>query len=53
MEDIIKKIEGSGHKKIRFAICDIDGILRSKTVSLEKFKNTLKNDISFCDVLFG
>ena len=51
--DILKKIEASEHRKIRFAICDIDGILRSKTVSLEKFKNALKDDISFCDVLFG
>ena len=51
--DILKKIEASGHRKIRFAICDIDGVLRSKTVSIEKFKGALESDISFCDVLFG
>ena len=53
MEDIIKKIKASGHNKIRFAICDIDGVLRSKTISIEKFKMSVEDDISFCDVLFG
>ncbi|WP_372775468.1 glutamine synthetase family protein [Mangrovibacterium sp.] len=51
--EIIKKLEEAGHQKIRFAICDIDGILRSKTLLLEKFKEITEKSTGFCDVVFG
>ena len=51
--DIIKKIEQSGHQKIKFAVCDIDGILRAKTLHIDKFKEIADATIGFCDVVFG
>ena len=51
--EIIRKLEESGHKKIRFAICDIDGILRAKTLMLDKFIEMSEKQAGFCDVVFG
>ncbi len=51
--EITQKVEQSGHQKIKFAICDIDGILRAKTIHLDKFLEIAENSISFCDVVFG
>lgn len=51
--DIIRKLEEAGHKKIRFAVCDIDGILRAKTVMMEKFVEISEKETGFCDVVFG
>jgi len=51
--EIVKKLEEAGHQKIRFAICDIDGILRSKTLLLDKFIEIIEKETGFCDVVFG
>ncbi|WP_163716503.1 glutamine synthetase family protein [Mangrovibacterium lignilyticum] len=51
--EIVKKLEEAGHKKIKFAICDIDGILRSKTLLLDKFIEITEKQAGFCDVVFG
>lgn len=37
----------------KFGVFDIDGILRSKYLSLEKLESALKKGIGFCDVVFG
>ncbi|MGE4585905.1 MAG: glutamine synthetase family protein [Mangrovibacterium sp.] len=52
-KEIIDKIRQSGHQKIKFAISDIDGVLRSKVISREKFTDVLEQGTGFCDVLFG
>lgn len=51
--EIVKKLEEAGHRKIRFAICDIDGVLRSKTLLLDKFIEITEKQTGFCDVVFG
>lgn len=51
--ELIKKIEQSGHRKIKYAISDIDGILRAKIVHLKKFITAVKEGTGFCDVVFG
>ena len=51
--EIIKKIEQSGHRKIKYAISDIDGILRSKVIHLNKFNAVADSGTGFCDVIFG
>lgn len=51
--EIIRKLEEGGHKKIKFAVCDIDGILRAKTILVEKFKEIQETSTGFCDVVFG
>lgn len=52
-QEIVRKLEEAGHKKIKFAICDIDGILRSKTLLLDKFIEFSEKSAGFCDVVFG
>ncbi len=53
INELIKQIEQSGHNKIKYAVCDIDGILRAKTVSLKKFLSAAESGTGFCDVIFG
>jgi len=45
----------TGHeiKKIKVGGFDIDGVLRGKFVSLEKFWNMVEHGFGFCDVIFG
>ncbi len=51
--EIIQKIKDSEHQKIKFAIPDIDGILRGKTIHKKKFLDVAEKSIGFCDVVFG
>lgn len=39
--------------KVKVAITDIDGILRGKYISSEKFLSIINSDFGFCDVVFG
>jgi len=39
--------------KVKIAITDIDGILRGKYISAEKFASVAKGNLGFCDVVFG
>ncbi|OFZ10862.1 MAG: glutamine synthetase, partial [Bdellovibrionales bacterium RBG_16_40_8] len=49
----IKGYKSRGIERIKFAITDVDGILRGKYISLEKFESVLKNGGGFCDCVFG
>lgn len=55
MDDIkrIKKIEDLPSDKIQFAFTDIDGVLRGKVISKEKFLKGLREKLGFCNVVFG
>jgi len=52
-QDALDLIEKRDIKRIKLATTDIDGILRGKYVSKEKFISTLKSGLGFCDVIFG
>jgi glutamine synthetase len=52
-EHIIQKVKDSQHAKVRIAVADIDGILRGKIISREKFLSTMESGFGFCDVVFG
>jgi len=52
-DEIIEKIKQSEHTKIKFAVPDIDGVLRGKVISKEKFLKAVKEGIGFCNVIFG
>lgn len=39
--------------KVKLAIADIDGVLRGKYVSIEKFASAAEGGFGFCDVVFG
>jgi glutamine synthetase len=42
-----------GIQKVKLGGFDIDGVLRGKYVSLEKFWSAVESTLGFCDVIFG
>lgn len=51
--DIIKDIEEYNGSHIKFGVVDIDGVLRGKMVSKNKFLKSLDQKFGFCNVIFG
>jgi glutamine synthetase len=51
--EILKLLEESRAIKVKFAAADIDGILRGKTISIDKFLQIAETGAGFCDVIFG
>jgi glutamine synthetase len=52
-QDIIIGIKESNKDTIRFAVADIDGILRGKIINKNKFLKGIEHGIGFCNVIFG
>src|SRR6478736_4324639 len=50
---IIDQLQQSNADKIKFAVTDIDGVLRGKVISMNKFLKGLQTGIGFCNVVFG
>ncbi|EPR71650.1 glutamine synthetase family protein [Cyclobacterium qasimii] len=52
-EEVKSSLKNSSFNKVKLAIVDIDGVLRGKVVSLEKFFSILDGGMGFCAVVFG
>src|SRR5262245_60022131 len=52
-EEIILYVKEHPSRKVKIAFSDIDGILRGKYISVEKFLSVAEKGIGFCDVIFG
>lgn len=52
-KEIIQHVKDHPSGKVKIAFTDIDGILRGKYISTEKFLSVIDNGMSFCDVIFG
>ena len=52
-QQIISYLKEKNVDKIKFAFADVDGILRGKIISTEKFTDGLQDGYGFCDVVFG
>ena len=52
-EEIIQLIKELDVRFIRFGVFDIDGVLRGKLISTQKFLKAIENHIGFCNVIFG
>ena len=52
-KEIIQYIKNHPSGKVKIAIADIDGILRGKYISAEKFLSIVEKGTSFCDVIMG
>jgi len=52
-EDFVRELEKLPTQKAKFAVTDIDGILRGKVISKEKLLKSLETGIHFCNVIFG
>jgi glutamine synthetase len=53
LPELLKLLTEQGKEKVKLAITDIDGVLRGKVISLDKFRTAVENDFGFCDVVFG
>ncbi len=52
-EEIVQLIQELGVRNIKFGVTDIDGVLRGKIISTQKFLKAIEQDIGFCNVIFG
>ena len=52
-QEIINYVNNHPSGKVKLAIADIDGVLRGKYISKQKFMSLLDGDLGFCDVVFG
>ncbi len=50
---ILEYVKSHPSGRVKVAFPDIDGILRGKYISTEKFLSTLEGGASICDVVFG
>ena len=53
LEQIEKLFEDHQIRRVKLGAFDIDGVLRGKYVSLEKFFGAAETGLGFCDVIFG
>jgi glutamine synthetase len=52
-KDVLQKLSDSDTQKVKVAVADIDGVLRGKVISFEKFLPVAEKGFGFCDVVFG
>jgi glutamine synthetase len=52
MAEILDRLANERIHRIKLGVTDIDGILRGKYVSLDKFRSSY-DGLGFCDVIFG
>ncbi|MBX3254383.1 MAG: glutamine synthetase [Chitinophagaceae bacterium] len=51
--ELIQQLTELNTQKIKLAVTDIDGVLRGKVISFDKFKSIAESGFGFCDVVFG
>ncbi|HVF80876.1 MAG TPA: hypothetical protein VM884_03040, partial [Flavisolibacter sp.] len=51
--EIIEYVKGHPAGRVKVAFADIDGVLRGKYISTQKFLSVYETGTSFCDVIFG
>jgi glutamine synthetase len=52
-EEILGYVKNHPSGKVKIALTDIDGVLRGKYISAEKFLSVVESNANFCDVIFG
>jgi glutamine synthetase len=51
--EILQYVKDHPSGKVKIAVTDIDGILRGKYISADKFFSVTDKGLGFCDVIFG
>src|SRR6202050_3683866 len=46
-------VESRGLSHVKLGVTDLDGVIRGKYLSREKFFGALEHGFGFCDVIFG
>jgi len=52
-KELLQKLMAANTEKVKLAVTDIDGVLRGKVISFEKFVSVAEKGFGFCDVVFG
>ena len=52
-DEILQYVKNHPSGRVKIAFTDIDGILRGKYISTEKFLSVIESTTGFCDVIFG
>jgi len=52
-QEILQYVNEHSSGKVKIAFSDIDGILRGKYISTDKFSSVIENGLGFCNVIFG
>ncbi len=50
---LVDELADAGVRRIKLGITDIDGILRGKYLTMEKFASLARGSAGFCDCIFG
>ena len=53
IDKIIQQLTEQNTQKVKVAITDMDGVLRGKMMSFEKFTSIAEKGFGFCNVVFG
>jgi len=53
VETTLRWLTDHGASQVKIAGVDLDGVLRGKYVSLDKFASVARGGLGFCDVVFG
>lgn len=53
LPELLQELTEESASKVKLAVTDIDGVLRGKLISLEKFRSVAEKGFGFCDVVFG
>jgi glutamine synthetase len=51
IDSFSKSCQEKGITKVRVAVADIDGVLRGKYISVDKFISAAQKGFGFCDVV--
>lgn len=52
-DQVVKELDERGVRRVKLGITDIDGILRGKYLSMDKFRSVAEDSAGFCDCIFG
>jgi len=52
-KEILQYVNDHPSRKVKVAFADIDGVLRGKYISADKFSSAIENGLGFCNVIFG
>ena len=50
---VFEYVQNHPSGRVKIAVADIDGVLRGKYISSEKFLSVAQSHLGFCDVIFG
>ena len=53
LPELLQYLAAQDTEKVKLAVTDIDGVLRGKIISFEKFRSVVEKGFGFCDVVFG